>query len=156
MKHFFLDNTRIDLFPTLELNIFQLQNEKKVQENNFRRECFFCLLKLKSDKCAFAKGQMFPSLESFMKDTLELKVDLWEFAFFAANKWGLKKWLFISILVLELSDLNFDWLFTSLVIHHHFNDKQNPWLGLSYCQIVSQYLNPLGYKFIQCIWMLQM
>ena len=69
---------------------FKMKKKKKIRKTISNINVFGLFLKFTSDNCTFVKLKMFLSLGSFMKETLELKVDLWEFLFFAANKRGLK------------------------------------------------------------------
>ena len=69
---------------------FNFKMKKKIRKTISNINVFCLFLKFTSDNCTFVKLKMFLSLGSFMKETLELKVDLWEFLFFAANKRGLK------------------------------------------------------------------
>ena len=88
----------------------QLQYEKKFSKT-IPHINIFCPIKLKANDCVFAKLKMFMPSESFMKQTLELKVNLWNLHF-CSKQVRFKKWLFISFLDVEYSELNFDGLCT--------------------------------------------
>ena len=78
------------LYSWIFFNFKMKKKKKKIRKTISNINVFCLFLKLTSDNCTFVKLKMFLSLESFIKETLELKVDLWEFLFFAANKRGLK------------------------------------------------------------------
>ena len=78
------------LYSWIFFNFKMKKKKKKIRKTISNINVFGLFLKFTSDNCTFVKLKMFLSLGSFMKETLELKVDLWEFLFFAANKRGLK------------------------------------------------------------------
>ena len=80
----------LNFSPLYSWIFFNFKMKKKIRKTVSNINVFCLFLKFTSDNCAFVKLKMFLSLGSFMKETLELKVDLWEFLFFAANKRGLK------------------------------------------------------------------
>ena len=80
----------LNFSPLYSWIFFNFKMKKKIRKTISNINVFCLFLKFTSDNCAFVKFKMFLSLGSFMKETLELKVDLWEFLFFAANKRGLK------------------------------------------------------------------
>ena len=80
----------LNFSPLYSWIFFNFKMKKKIRKTISNINVFCLFLKFTSDNCTFVKLKMFLSLGSFMKETLELKVDLWEFLFFAANKRGLK------------------------------------------------------------------
>ena len=80
----------LNFSPLYSWIFFNFKMKKKIRKTISNINVFCLFLKLTSDNCTFVKLKMFLSLESFIKETLELKVDLWKFLFFAANKRGLK------------------------------------------------------------------
>ena len=69
----------LDFSPLYSWLCFNFKMKKKIRKTISSINVFCIFLKFTSDNCAFVKLKMFLSLESFMKETLELKVDLWEF-----------------------------------------------------------------------------
>ena len=80
----------LNFSPLYSWIFFNFKMKKKIRKTISNINVFCLFLKFMSDNCTFVKLKMFLSLESFMKETLELKVDLREFLFFAANKRDLK------------------------------------------------------------------
>ena len=80
----------LNFSPLYSWIFFNFKMKKKIRKTISNINVFCLFLKFTSDNCTFVKLKMFLSLESFMKETLELKVDLREFLFFAANKRDLK------------------------------------------------------------------
>ena len=80
----------LNFSPLYSWIFFNFKMKKKIRKTISNINVFCLFLKFTSDNCTFVKLKMFLSLESFMKETLELKLDLHEFLFFAANKRDLK------------------------------------------------------------------
>ena len=147
----------MNFFPLWCWSFFNFKMKKKKSPKQFQTLIFFVHYNLRLTTVSLQSLNCFLSSERFMKQTLELKVDLWEFAFLQQKQVRFEKMAFHISSLSRVIRSKFWWVICFLMQNHHFfNNKHHSWLGLCNCQRVSKYLNTLACKCMQCIWMLQM